>query len=476
MNEKYSKLLKDTFIFAIGNFGSKIILFFLVPLYTNTLTREEYGIADYVFTMAQLLVPLVSISIWEGVVRIGLKNGVKKEDVLCDSLLVFLFSVVLVILTTPAWSFYRPIANWRYYLSLYALTYILNQIELNYIKIKERNKLFAITSIIQTLVLATVNILLLVVFKLGIKGYLIANITAVFAADIIVALAGGLLADVRAGHINIDLLKQMLKYSAPLVLNNISWWVIHSSDKFMIEAMLTEGDLGLYTVSSKIPSLINVLVSVFTQAWGLSSIREIESTNDKSFYTKVFESYSVVLFVFMLLFTVIVKPFMGIYVGKEFTEAWRYVPLLFYAAVFQAFSAFFGGLLGAMQKSMKTMTTTIIGGIANVIINYIFIRLVGVWGALIGTVSAYVIILIIRAIVVQKDIDLPIDWQRFLINAILCMICVILTSLLSIGWLFALLGCIVFVIYNRTVIKELLSMAVNLIKKIKIGNRGKDVQ
>ena len=36
-------LLKNTVIFSIGNFGTKIISFFLVPLYTNILTTREYG-------------------------------------------------------------------------------------------------------------------------------------------------------------------------------------------------------------------------------------------------------------------------------------------------------------------------------------------------------------------------------------------------------------------------------------------------
>lgn len=47
MNNKYNKLVKDTLIFALGSIGSKFILFFLVPLYTNCLTTEQYGIAGF---------------------------------------------------------------------------------------------------------------------------------------------------------------------------------------------------------------------------------------------------------------------------------------------------------------------------------------------------------------------------------------------------------------------------------------------
>ncbi len=48
-NEKYKVLARDAIIFGIGTIGSKLIMFLLLPIYTNALTSEEYGIADLVF-------------------------------------------------------------------------------------------------------------------------------------------------------------------------------------------------------------------------------------------------------------------------------------------------------------------------------------------------------------------------------------------------------------------------------------------
>ena len=74
---KYKRLISDTVIFAIGNLGSKIILFFMVPLYTNYLSAEEYGTSDLVFTIAQLLMPFVSLVIFDAVLRFGLSKNAK---------------------------------------------------------------------------------------------------------------------------------------------------------------------------------------------------------------------------------------------------------------------------------------------------------------------------------------------------------------------------------------------------------------
>ena len=471
MNGKVKNLLKDTLIFAIGNLGSRFILFFMVPLYTNFLTREEYGISDYVFTISQLIIPIVSISIWEGIVRIGLKKGVRKEDVLCNSLLVFGFSCAVVAITTPLWRFYAPIAEWRVHLSVFSLVYVLNQIEINYVKIQNKNKLFAIASILQTLILATLNILLLVKFRLGINGYLISNIIAVICADLFLAVAARMFTDVRQGHIRGKLLKSMLSYSAPLIINNISWWVIHSSDKIMIESMLGAGDLGLYTVSSKIPTLINAVVTVFTQAWGISSIREMESTNDEKYYAQVFEVYSTVLFFVMILFTLVLKPFMMVYVGKDFIDAWKYVPILFFAAVFQAVSAYFGSLLGALQKSVRTMTSTLVGSGLNIVVNYVFIRLLGIWGALIGTASAFVVITVLRIIFIKKDISFEFHLARFVVNSCICLCCAIAVSTAGNGLIVGGISLVCLTILNfrqlQHIAKLCYSIAHNAIIKIK---------
>ena len=56
LGQKRNKyLLKNTVIFSIGNFGTKIISFFLVPLYTNILTTREYGTVDLIYTIGMVL-------------------------------------------------------------------------------------------------------------------------------------------------------------------------------------------------------------------------------------------------------------------------------------------------------------------------------------------------------------------------------------------------------------------------------------
>lgn len=429
MNGKIKTLIKDTFIFSLGSLGSKLILFILVPLYTNYLTTAEYGTAELVFTIAQLLIPVASVTIWNGLVRYGLMNGQNPENVFKNSLLIWLFGSILILFATPLIGLYSPIREWKWYLCAYSIVYILNFVELNYLKVKGRNKLYSLISVLQTLLLAALNTILLVRCKMGISGYLLSNIIANFVISICILVIGKIYKDIHTGRIDKALLRELIGYSAPLILNDVSWWFIHSSDKIMIEWMISKEELGLYTVSSKIPGLINTFVNIFSQAWGISSIKEIESTNDSSYYSKVFNFYSMLSFGAAICFVAIIKPFMAIYVGDEFVSAWRYVPILLVAASFSAISAFYGSMFGALKRSVECMWSTVIGAVINIILNYIFIMMIGTWGAIIGTLFAFVSIAFVRLFWVNKYIKMEIDWRFIVIDIIIALVESVLVSL-----------------------------------------------
>lgn len=428
MRDKVKNLLKDTIVFAFGTLGSKAILFLLVPLYTNYLSAEQYGTAELVITIGQLIVPIITLSIWEAVLRIGLSNGQKKADVLCNGFIILEIGIILMIFITPMLEFYQPIREWKWYLCWYSILYCLVQVELNYLKVVGKNKLFAGLSLLQTVVLAALNFIFMIKMNLGIKGYLLSIIISSMISASLIFILGKYAEELRNAKSNRKLRSEMIRYSAPLIVTNISWWLIHSSDKIMIESMLTGVELGIYTVAAKIPGLINVITSVFSQAWGISSIKEIETTNDNIFYTRIFETYSMSVFGIVIVFSALIKPFMRLYVGVEFMDAWCYVPILLVAAAFAAFSSFMGSLLCALKKSSHCMWSTMAGAVINIGLNYIFIKRIGLWGALVGTLCAQIGIAVIRVIDIIGNMKLKIDWNKFLLDAIVVIIQAVLVS------------------------------------------------
>lgn len=461
---KYKRLVTDTFIFALGNLGSKVILFFMVPLYTHFLSKEEYGTSELVFTIAQFLVPFVSLVIFDAVLRFGLSKAANKDNVLKSSFLVIGIGSIVTIIVTPLFGFYAPLSEWKWYLCIYVILTMIGNVELNYLKLIDQNKAYAAISIIHTLVLALANILLLTHYHWGIRGYLVATILGSLTTVVLGFFSGKTWAALINGKLDRNLLSEMIQFSAPLILNNVSWWVIQSSDKIMIEAMVGASALGLYTAATKIPSLINVIISIFSQAWGISSVREFESSNDKGFYTEVFTAYSVVGFGAAVCINTIVKPFMAIYVSQVFFESWRFVPLLLVSASFSAVASYFGSLYGALKKSVNNMRTTLAAAIVNIIVNYLCILWLGAWGAIIGTVTAYFTLAIFRMVDVLRYIKLDPHWKEFILNIVIVLTQAILVSLDFHIWFVSIIAITMFGIVNR---KTILKVAQGLLKLVR---------
>ena len=459
MQKKYRNLLKDTVIFGLGNIGSKLIVFFLVPFYTYYLSPDEYGISDLVFTVSQLAIPFLSLVIFDAVIRFALSRKERPQDVLLIGLYVWAIGSVIAFLLTPLFGLYHTISEWKWYITVYISANILVSVELNYLKAINKNIQYSIICVLQTLSLALMNILLVAHVRLGIKGYLISYIVSNVFAAALTFFAGRYLKEISKAKYDKKLAKEMITYSSPLILNNLSWWVIQSSDKLMLESMISSTALGLYTVASRIPSLITVFITIFQQAWGISSIKEMDSSNDRHFYSNVFNYLSFTAFLGGISLCTIIKPFMDLYIRSlEYGDVWRYVPLLLASAVFSAIAAYCGSMYGALKKSMNNMLTTLVAAIVNIFVNYITILYAGIWGAMIGTVTAYALLAFVRLYDLKKYIAFDIDWNRLTINSILLLIQSIVVSSVSvaIGIIVSIIVLIAFMLINHNELKSLI--------------------
>lgn len=448
MINKYNVLIKDTLIFAIGNIGSKLILFFLVPFYTYYLTADDYGIADLVFTISQLMVPFVSLAISNSVLRYGLNEENNPEDVFFIGFIITLIGSTLLIFIMPIFNMYIAISRWKWYLYTYVVLSSFNILSTTYLKVENKNRQFALASIIQTLVLALTNIILIIYCGLKIEGFLLANVISVLSSIIFSCYVGEFFKNLNKAKYEKKLCLLMIVYSVPVIFNDVSWWIINSSNKIMIEMFIGACSLGGYAIAAKIPSLIGTLIAIFQQAWGISAFKEFDSTNDQTFYSRVFSLYTKSVILLVIVAIAFMKIFMSYYVASEFFYVWVYVPLLLVSTVFSAISSFFGVLYGALKMNLHSMYTTIIGGLVNVLLNYILIGYYGLWGAVFSTVISYIIIALIRMLDVLRYIKFSIDWRNLILNAVIVILFALVISMKFDSFIFSLLAIVAFIGLN----------------------------
>lgn len=448
MTSRYKTLLKDTLIFGLGNLGTKLILFLMVPLYTNYMSDAEYGIADLVFTIAQLMAPFLSVVIFDAIIRFGLSERERKEDIILVGVTVWGIAAVLGLALTPAVGLYKAMAEWKWYLYIYVISNIADSIGYCYLKAKGKNKAYALLSVLQTALMASLNVFFLVYRSMGIRGYLLAYILSEIVIDVCLIITADIINDLKKARFDRDLFKRMILFSSPLILNNVSWWVIQSSDKVMVEAMISAAALGIYTAAAKIPALINVMVTIFQQAWGISAVKEYESSNDRQYYSTVLRYLFLFISGACIFFVAIMKVFMSHYVGKDFIDAWHYVPLLLVSAVFAGIAGYFGSMYSALKKSVNNMLSTATAAAVNIIFNFLLIPSMGIWGAVIGTLIAYITIAFFRLFDVKRFVHIDIKWQTFLPTIIILVSQAVAVSLNYHIYLISLLAAAIYLAIN----------------------------
>ena len=138
-----------------------------------------------------------------------------------------------------------------------------------------------------------------------------------------------------------------------------------------------------------------------------------------------------------------------------FSRCLRYVPLLLVSAVFSSISSFYGSLYGALKKTVNNMLSTLSSAVINITINYVLIPLVGLWGAVIGTVAAYFFVAMYRMFDVRRYVYIEIDWTNYIINCFIVFIQAILVSMNLYVYAVSFMASIAFLINNFKYFKKI---------------------
>lgn len=393
--KKYVHLLKNTIIFGIGTFGSKVLQFLIVPLYTYFLTTEEYGKIDIFATTISLALPFVTLLVQESIIRFLTAKEINDKEAVNSGMIVFLVSIILGALITPLYALIFE----KEYTILFFICLILNSfvaIFQNYLKACGKVMDFTTCGLINTFSFLITNVLMLVVFKLGIVGYLYSMIISQIFSAIYILVRGQIIGKISLIKIDFSVIKSLLIFSIPLIPNNLMWWIMNAGDKYIINYFLGDSCNGLYSISIKLATIVTTMFNIFMQAWQLSAIEENDSKEHARFYSKVYSNMMALLLLLVSIILMFNRPLFSIFISKNFFDAHLYSPLLCVATVINCMSTFFGVTYLVSKTTGKAFSTTVIGAIVNVFANLLLIKPLGLTGVVFGTIIGYIIVLIIR--------------------------------------------------------------------------------
>lgn len=432
---KYKYFLKNLSIFTISNFITKLLMFLMLPLYTSILTSKEYGTIDMITTTVNLAMPILTLCITEAIIRFTIEENTNRKQILLNSLnIAFKGYILLLIASIVAWIIGIELKILIIF-NIYYLVYTVSSLLTYYLKGLERIKIIGWASVIRVITLILLNCLLLLYLKLSVVGYYVSLIVS----DIIVIII--YIYNLKKNKVvgndekNTTLKKEMIKYSKNFVLNSISWWINNASDKYILLLFYDLNITGIYSVAYKIPTIIEFVQAIYSQAWQISAIKEYDKESSTEFFSNMYKIYNIIIIFSVCLILVSLKFIAKILFAKEFFGAWKYVPFLLLAILFGALSGFLGSIYAANKDSKMYAKSTAIGALSNIILNFLLIPSMAAHGAAVATCISYVIVWILRLIFMKKymvlKINLKKDVTSYLLILVICISVICLKTLIA---------------------------------------------
>ena len=448
MNSRIKELLSNTFLFTIANMGSKILVFLMVPLYTAVLSTEEYGISDLVHTTAMMLYPVLTGMVAEAVLRFCFLQEVDKKDVFSIGLRLSLMGTFICSIVSVGIYFipmFKSLGVYTFFIPVFFFNQSIIQLFHKFARGTDKVKVSAFAGLISTIATILLNLFFLLVLKLGVFGYLLAY----SLADIIAILYMSYKCHARffwTYKRNITLRAEMLKYSFPLVPNQISWWALSNINRYLMLAWLGVASVGVYSATLRVPSILTVFSDIFAQAWLLSALKNYGSDESKAFIRAMHGRYFSALIIATALIILLSEPLAAFLLSGEFSSYWYLLPFLFISVFWGALVGFLGSIFSAERKNKMQFVSTMVGAIVSILITLVFLKVFGVIIVAITTMAGYFVIWLIRRIAVNKYIDVGVGTVYSIVQGVVLLLEAIFVS--KEQYLYAVVCILVLMILN----------------------------
>lgn len=407
MSNRTKTLFKNSLAFTISSFASKLLTFFLIPLYTSVLTTNDYGIADLLTNTTNVIYPILTLSISEATLRFAFDEE-DRDSVFSNSIIVIILSELFLSLSLIVISRYSVAFknHWYWFLLIY-LGFNLHQCVTQYAKGIGHTKVFAFSGVIHTFIVIVSNIIGLVYLKKGLNAYLFSIVIGYFGTIAYVVASCRLKFLPR--KFDSILLKKMLAFSIPTIPTIIAWWVSQSADKYVIIAYLGVAISGVYSISYKIPSIMTIFTNIFNTAWTISAIQNVNASDNSEFQATVYKYFNICNIFACSILILLAEPLGKILFAKDFFIAWKCVPMLLVAYLFSGLSGFMGSSFRAAKYTKGLFSSTSIGALVNIALNLAVIPRWGIMGAAWTTMIGFAVTFYIRCQTVKKIVDLRIN-------------------------------------------------------------------
>lgn len=461
---KSKNLIKNTTILSFGNLCTKGLMFIMTPLLIRWLSQDSYGTFDLLTTYVTLLIPFISLSIGEATFRFLVdgandKNKKRIDVIINSSFFVTICGFVLSLIVVITLSFcFENIKMYLFLLFILLICEGINNFFTYILRGLKKLPIYAVSNILFVIIICILSYLLVYEMKLGLVGIVLSYSMGYLISSLFGYLFIRENCSFAIKKIDFILIKDMLRYSLPLMPNSICWWIVNVSDRSIVSFVLGTSTNAIYAVANKIPNICQTFFGVFHLSWQENAVETKNDEDRDEYYSFVLNNaFGILASVCIIIISCNFIFYKYLFTSKYF-EGYYQVPILIISLIFSTLSQFIGGIYISRMESKKNGLTTIIAAIINLVVHLSLIKLIGLYAATLSTLVSYLTLFIIRFVDIRKSVKLKFNQKSLIIFTFLIyfIISVYINNLfLNIVNIF--LSILIFLILNRKIILKLIN-------------------
>lgn len=410
-------LSRHLFYYLMPNLAQALASFGTVALLTRLLSDAQYGRFSLVFTIMTIV--HYAVFTWTEAAASRFYASAKEENNIANhfkTLLTsfFINTLIFVVLSILVIVFYP--AQYAMKMALAAafggsVIRSVLKIALETRRMDLQAKRFALVESFHILSGLGLTIILVFVFGFKEEGPFIATMIAAIMALLI---EGPILVNLsKNGKFDKDLAKKYFAFGYPISIGLILTMALNASDRFLIAGFLNEAQVGIYSAGYQIAARILDIVFLYAasatfpllvSAYEAGKSQEFEQAAKNSFAIRMGIGAPCALGI-----ALVAVPLCEFLIGPSMREeAARIAPWIALAAFFTGATDYFSDAFMLARKVKERAILMLIPTIINIVLNIILLPKIGIDGAVIATVVAFAIGLLIIAIMGRRHVKLPI--------------------------------------------------------------------
>ncbi|MDO8530231.1 MAG: polysaccharide biosynthesis C-terminal domain-containing protein [bacterium] len=416
--QAYTKFAKSIFAVGFLDFMGVVSGLVFLSLITKMLGAQDYGIWIQIRVLMSLAVALTFLGLQEALIRFipGGKNQEEiREGVYSSLFLIFFLNAViglLLLVFTGRISAFLHVD--QLFVRLLSLIIILESLSTFFLVVIRAIKEIRNYFWIMTLKLFGEIVLVVSVVLLG-QGLLGAIVSMLIIRILIFSiLILYVIKKIGFAYPSFSLTKKYLSFSLPTMVDGLSYWMITSSDRFFIAFFLGVAFVGYYVPAYSIGSLLAFFI--FPMAFMLSTMLPKLFDENNVHEVKNYLSYSLKYLLCLMIpaifgLSAVSRQLLTFFSTQEIADrAFFVVPFVAVSILFYGVIYFFAQILALAKKTKITALVWLVSAFLNLVLNIIFIPMLGILGAAIATLAAYLCALVLMRRFAFKELRFKIDW------------------------------------------------------------------